>query len=51
MHSNTVILLGTLLILSLILGGYLMIKYLRMREKDLRVLNRGRKRRVESEID
>jgi len=43
MSSNVVIVLSTLLVLSIALGGYLVIGYLRMRDRDLKELNSRKK--------
>mgnify|MGYP006879607681 CR=1 FL=1 len=47
MNLNVVIVLSTFFVLSIALGGYLAVKYLRMRESDLKQFNRRNKRKVE----
>ena len=44
MNSHVTILLSTLLFISIVLGGYFTVKYLRMRENDLKELNKSNKR-------
>ncbi len=48
MSSNVTTVLGAFLILSISLGGYLTIKYLRMREEDSK---KERKRKMKSKSD
>lgn len=46
MNSHVTILLSTLLVISIVLGGYFTFKYLRMRKNDLKELDKSNKRDV-----
>ncbi|SBT15386.1 hypothetical protein VCE7224_04173 [Vibrio celticus] len=47
MNSEVTIVLSSLLVISIALGGYLTFKYLRMRANDLNELNKHNKRDIE----